>query len=31
VHEFLGTRRVPFSLVARPELWIAWLRKGAPA
>ena len=28
VHEFLGARRVPYPLVARPELWIAWMRKG---
>jgi O-methyltransferase len=28
VHEFLGSRRVPWPLVARPENWIAWLRKG---
>jgi O-methyltransferase len=28
VHEFLGTRRHPHRLVARPELWLAWLRKG---
>lgn len=28
VHQFLGTRREPYPLVALPDLWIAWLRKG---
>jgi O-methyltransferase len=31
VHEFLGGTRRPYPLVARPELWMAWLRKGAIA